>query len=113
VGDDRPPAETIDREKGIAVGDILDATDRLKRGHRMCPDASPFDHKADGYVNPQVFFEATMRVQPDDPLYVHERERLDEDKRKHKDRVARQHLIDAYAAAKRAGTSGNGEYSLK
>ncbi|KAK4560624.1 hypothetical protein LTR86_005202 [Recurvomyces mirabilis] len=101
-GDERPPAETIASETGITVGDIVDTTARLKESHKLCPDASPFDHNSDtGYVNAQVSFETTIRAKADDPLYVRQLHRLTDEKKKRQDRLQNQHRIDAYAAAKR------------
>jgi hypothetical protein len=101
VGDERPPAEVVRSEKGITVGDILDATKRLKESHQLCPDASPFDHNASGFVNVQVSFEAEMACLRTDPMFVRERLRMLEDRVKHRERVTRQRRIDAYSVAKR------------
>ncbi|KAK5712323.1 hypothetical protein LTR15_011902 [Elasticomyces elasticus] len=100
-GDDRPPASILTSTTGITVGDILDATAELQAKHRLCPDASPFNHHADGTVDVHVSFEAVVKAEEGDPFYVRERRRMVKEKEKKRERIERQGRIDAYAAAKR------------
>ncbi|EMC93579.1 hypothetical protein BAUCODRAFT_125428 [Baudoinia panamericana UAMH 10762] len=96
-----PPAAVFRSSRGATVGDILDLTKRLKEEHKMCPDASSFDHNQQGFVNVHVCFEALVEAKENDPLFVRERDRFEEERKKHTERLARQRHIDAYAAAKR------------
>lgn len=47
------PAEVIEVETGVRMGDLIDAYQRITAAHRMCPDAEPPDHDDEGFVKPR------------------------------------------------------------
>ncbi|KAK5744709.1 hypothetical protein LTR17_001785 [Elasticomyces elasticus] len=76
------------RPKGITVGDIYDATARIREEHRLCPYASSGSLDKEGLVHPTVEFKGTLRLAADDPMLAARRQALadlvkDESRRYH------------------------------
>ena len=57
--------QTITSASGITIGDMYDATMKLREEHRLCPLANEEDHTPDGWVVPTVKFEATIQLPPE------------------------------------------------
>ncbi|EMC93589.1 hypothetical protein BAUCODRAFT_246226 [Baudoinia panamericana UAMH 10762] len=69
---------------GITVGDLFEATLRLRAGHRMCPYESHScstinDH---GFVAVRVYFEAEVHLSEQSLTSIRHRRRLDEEKQR-------------------------------
>lgn len=55
-------------DKGVTIGDVYDATVRLRKEHRLCHRGSLQDTGHDGFVTPQIKFEAIVQHNDDDPI---------------------------------------------
>jgi len=60
---------------GITIGDILDATERLRAEHRLCPFARWHCHDHDGFIHADVKFHGAVSLLRSDPLFSNVRSR--------------------------------------
>lgn len=90
---------------GITLGDILDATARLREEHRLCPDAFTGLHREDGTVDVTVVFEASIPLNAEDPLLMRRRMALAEYQQVQRHEATRQARMTAYMASKQQGTT--------
>lgn len=87
VVDEPDPIQSV---SGITLGDILDATQKLKIEHWRCPHARIYDHDEHGNVRCELSFRAVIRLQADDPF-------LAERQKKTIARLAREAEIGSFA----------------
>ena len=99
----RPPTETLVSKDGITLGQIHDVVTRLQKEHKLCPDASAYQHDEEGFVETTVTFEGFLELDPKDPALTGWKKSLqDQDRLSQKD-TARARRITRYIAAKQAG----------
>ena len=100
------PLEKITSESGIRMGDLIDAHKRITADHKLCPDADPSEHDADGFVKSRVCFELILEAQPNDPVLLdkikYDQSRVEEENK----RTALERRMRPYILAKQSGKTG-------
>ncbi|KXS95153.1 hypothetical protein AC578_5108 [Pseudocercospora eumusae] len=85
---------------GITLGIILEQTKKLRDAHRLCPNADIGQHRDDGTVDVQVYFEAIRKLSPGDPILVERRRAREEYVRSREETACREEEMSAYIEAK-------------
>lgn len=101
-----PTVPDLEVETGVTLGDIYDETKRLQNAHCLCPEADVGQHREDGTVDVQVYFEAVRQLQPGDPILVCRRKAKNDfetiNQNASEDNALWEENIVKYMAAKRA-----------
>ncbi|KAF7191432.1 hypothetical protein HII31_07455 [Pseudocercospora fuligena] len=88
---------------GITLGHILERTQKLQEAHRSCPNADLGQHRDDGSIDVQVYFEAIRKLSPEDPILLERRRAKEEYERSRKETAYREEEMSAYIEAKQTG----------
>ena len=94
-----PVEITASDQAGVTYGDVIDAYLALKEQHKLCPNANPWQHDDDGFVDAGITFTATVTILQNDPVLKHQRVMGIANEA----RVAAERLTDQYMTAKRDG----------
>lgn len=93
----------IQVKTGVTVGDVLDATRKIREAHALCPHADFDCHDTDGKVCPEVRFSTDITLKNDDPYVVSEARAEAERALVKIEEEAAKGALEVYIRAKRTG----------
>lgn len=70
------PPTILKSQTGITVGQICEVTKTIRAEHRMCPFALAHMCDDEGYITVWPLVEATIQLEPDDPVVIQSIERI-------------------------------------
>ena len=93
----------IKSKTGITVGDIYDATARMRDAHALCPHAPYNMHDEDGKVCPAVNFFSDVSLKNDDPYLIRKAELANATSLEDAGRNMESRMFKTYMQAKSTG----------
>ena len=75
--------------------------------HKLCPRAAPNKHDTEGFVDPDIFFDAIMKVSDTEPLLVDWIREKTREQLERQERSMRRHRLERYIRAKQNGNCCN------